>query len=342
MTKKNEVGTVAELTSGIPTGRDVVHQLLGQSQAFKAAGNLLRTFGVSKLAVVKENKLYRQLAGTFTPNGTELKGTWEEFCGLLNTSVDKADEDIKNLREFGEEAMEQMQSVGIGYRDLRQMRRLPTDEKVALIEAAKDGDKETLIDLAETLIARTQKEKEAATNEITALIAQRDGYKTAAQDAARSAAALNKTKRLSDFTAKTQAVRDETLVQQGQIVFSATALKRMWDDALGEGLDPTERAARTEFIWFAAHAATARMCELLGDMRENAPDGTATEATMAHALTLNEAQHWANEWATIEAHLKAEHLVRHERRRQDNAQDVGRPAAAPLAGVKPAGKARKG
>lgn len=338
MAKTNEV-TAA---SGHGAGRDLVHQLLGQAQAFNAAGNLLRTFGVSKLAVVKENKLYQQLAGTVTPNGSELSGTWAEFCGLLNVSVDKVDEDIKNLREFGEQAMEQMQSVGIGYRDLRQMRRLPADDKVALIEAAKAGDKDTLLDLAETLIAKTQKDKEAAEREITALTAERNQFKTAAEDAARHAAALNKTKRLSDFSAKTQAVRDETLVQQGQVVYSATALKRMWDDSLGEGLSSEERVARTEFIWFAAHAATARMCALLDDMRVSCPDGIANEATMAHALTPNEAQHWLNEWSTIEAHLKAEHLVRHERRRQDNAQDVGRPAAAPLAGVKPVGKVKKG
>ena len=117
--------------------RDLLNQLLGQAQAFQAAGNLLQTFGVSKLALVKENKLYQQLSGMKAPNGSELKGTWVEFCGLLGISDDKANEDINNLNAFGEDALEQMQRIGIGYRELRQYRKLPEDQKQALIEVAK-------------------------------------------------------------------------------------------------------------------------------------------------------------------------------------------------------------
>jgi hypothetical protein len=157
------------LQQGYGQGRDLVNQLLGQAQAFQAAGNLLQTFGVSKLAVVKENKLYQQLAGSKTPNGLELKGTWAEFCGLLGVSDEKANQDIANLQAFGEAALEQMQRVGIGYRDLRQFRKLPTDQKTALIEAAKAGDKDTLLELAEDLIAKHAKEKEVLTDELAEL-----------------------------------------------------------------------------------------------------------------------------------------------------------------------------
>lgn len=150
---------LASLQQGYGQGRDLVNQLLGQAQAFQAAGNLLQTFGVSKLAIVKENKLYQQLAGMHTPNGLELKGTWVEFCNLLGISDEKANQDIANLQAFGEEALEQMQRVGIGYRELRQFRKLPTEQKTALIEAAKAGDKDSLIELAEDLIAKHTKEK---------------------------------------------------------------------------------------------------------------------------------------------------------------------------------------
>lgn len=151
---------------GYGQGRDLVNQILGQAQAFQAAGDLLRTFGVSKLAIVKENKLYQQLAGSAAPNGSELKGTWVEFCNLLGVSDDKANQDIANLQAFGEEALEQMQRVGIGYRDLRQFRKLPADQRTALIEAAKEGDKNTLLDLAEDLIAKHQREKESITKKL--------------------------------------------------------------------------------------------------------------------------------------------------------------------------------
>lgn len=152
---------LAAVQAGYGQDRDLLNQLLGQAQAFHAAGNLLRTFGVSKLAFVKERKLYQQLRGQRAPNGSEFRGTWEEFCGVLGLSVDKVDLDIANLRAFGEEALDSMSRMGIGYRELRQYRRLPEDQKQALIEVAKAGDKEGFVELAEELIARHAREKEA-------------------------------------------------------------------------------------------------------------------------------------------------------------------------------------
>lgn len=140
--------------------RDLLNQLLGQAQMANAFEQFSRTVRTSKLAYVKETKLYQRLKGQITPHGAELSGTWEEFCNLLGRSVDQVDRDIANLKAFGEEALESMSSMGIGYRELRQYRRLPADQKQALIEAARGGDKEGFLDLAEELIARHAREKE--------------------------------------------------------------------------------------------------------------------------------------------------------------------------------------
>jgi len=53
-----------------------------------------------------------------------------------------------------------MSRMGIGYREMRQYRRLPEDQKTALIEVAKTGDKEAFVDLAEEIIAKHAREKE--------------------------------------------------------------------------------------------------------------------------------------------------------------------------------------
>ncbi|ECJ2443457.1 hypothetical protein FNI96_12830 [Salmonella enterica subsp. diarizonae] len=140
--------------------RDLLNQLLGQAQMAEAFGKFSQTVWSSKLAYVKENKLYQCLKGKTTPNGLELSGTWVEFCNLLGVSDEKANQDISNLRTFGEEALESMSRMGIGYRELRQFRKLPEDSRTALIEAAKQDDKESLLDLAEELIARQNEEKE--------------------------------------------------------------------------------------------------------------------------------------------------------------------------------------
>lgn len=141
--------------------RDLLNQLLGQAQMADAFAKFSVTVTTSKLAYVKENKLYRALKGQKSSNGYEfLGGTWPEFCGLLGMSVEKADLDIANLKAFGEEALESMSRMGIGYRELRQYRKLPEDQKLALIEVAKAGDKEGFVELAEEIIAKHAKEKE--------------------------------------------------------------------------------------------------------------------------------------------------------------------------------------
>ncbi|HFF8580236.1 TPA: hypothetical protein ACGEYZ_004454 [Klebsiella pneumoniae] len=140
--------------------RDLLNQLLGQAQMADAFAQFSLTVSTSKMAYVKENKLYRALSGRKTADGQQFSGTWDEFCSLLGRSRQQIDEDILNLRTLGEEALESMSRMGIGYRELRQFRRLPEDQKSALIEVAKEGDKAALLDLAEEMIAKHAREKE--------------------------------------------------------------------------------------------------------------------------------------------------------------------------------------
>lgn len=139
--------------------RDVVNQLLGQSLMAGALEAFSRTVRISKLAFVKEKKLYRAIAGGKSPHGAQvLSGTWEEFCGLLGRSVDQVDRDIANVRAFGEEALDSMSRMGFGYRELRQFRQLPQDQQSALVEVARAGDKEAFVELAEELIGQHARE----------------------------------------------------------------------------------------------------------------------------------------------------------------------------------------
>ncbi|EEB6040638.1 hypothetical protein KOM24_004349 [Salmonella enterica] len=151
---------MATVSSQLSDERDLLNQLLGQAQMADAFAQFSLTVRTSKLAFVKENKLYRALKGKKTPDGQELSGTWDEFCRLLGKSSQHIDEELLNLRVLGEEALESMSRMGIGYRELRQSRRLPEDQKSALIEVAKEGDKTALLELAEEMIAKHAKEKE--------------------------------------------------------------------------------------------------------------------------------------------------------------------------------------
>lgn len=150
---------MATLLSSHSEERDLVNQLLGQAQMAGAYTGFSRTVRASKLAYVKEHKLYRALKGQKNTHGAYFSGTWEDFCELLGVSHDQANRDIENLRAFGEEAMDSMSRMGIGYREMRQYRLLPEDQQSALIEVAKTGDKEAFVDLAEEIIAKHAKEK---------------------------------------------------------------------------------------------------------------------------------------------------------------------------------------
>ena len=157
---------LAAIQAGYSEDRDLLNQLLGQAQMASAFSDFSALVRTSKLAYVKENKLYQRLKGMSAPDGTEFTGTWAEFCKLLGRSVDMVDSDIANMKAFGEEALESMSRMGIGYRELRQYRKLPEDQKQALIEVAKAGDKEGFVELAEELISKHAKEKEALKAEL--------------------------------------------------------------------------------------------------------------------------------------------------------------------------------
>lgn len=158
---------MSELQASYGQERDLLNQLLGQAQMADAFAKFSVTVTTSKLAYVKENKLYRSLKGQKSRDGHGiLTGTWEEFCSILGRSVEQVDEDLRNLKALGEEALESMSRMGIGYRELRQYRKLPEDQKQALIEVAKSGDKGDFLDLAEEIIAKHAKEKEVLTAQV--------------------------------------------------------------------------------------------------------------------------------------------------------------------------------
>ncbi len=160
------VQNAASAVQGMAEERDLVNQLLGQAQMADAFSKFSKTVFISKLAFVKENKLYRALQGKSGEDGLQCQGTWEEFCNLLGWAPQHANEAINNLRAFGEEALESMSRMGIGYRELRQWRRLPDDARSALIVAAEQGNKEAVQYLAEELIATHTKEKTELENKL--------------------------------------------------------------------------------------------------------------------------------------------------------------------------------
>lgn len=166
---KEAADIMAKVELAYTEDRDLLNQLIGQIQMTDAISKLTTVVGLTKLKHIKETKLYRALAGKkgVDRDGNEIAdvGTFEGFCLAIGSTRQKVDEDLLNLRVFGEEAMDNLARIGAGYRELRQLRKLPEDQQTALIEVAKLGDKESFIELAEEIIIKHAKEKESLTAE---------------------------------------------------------------------------------------------------------------------------------------------------------------------------------
>ncbi|ELI5858618.1 hypothetical protein ACI1JW_006116 [Pseudomonas aeruginosa] len=277
----NAVGVLGAIAQGMHEERDLVNQLLGQVQMADSFAKFSATVAVSKMAHVKENKLYRALKGQKNRDGRGFSGTWEEFCELLGTSAPKVNEDISNLRQFGEEALESMSRMGIGYRELRQWRKLPEDARSALIEAAKQGNKDAVEYLAEELIATHTKEKAALEKQVEDLRADNEalGERMArkSRELDETVHELEKTKRRIQ-TMKADEAEKELRQEATAIAFEAEAdISGKLREAFSVMLDHAEKTG-TDPRTFQA-GLVRHLEKLLLQIREEfqLPDGEAPD-----------------------------------------------------------------
>ena len=153
-------GIVTFGADGVPEMNvEELFMALGRKQMADAIARIANVGSLEQLRNIKDSKAYRQLKGKNFPNVGTLTGTWADVATLLGVSVSKLDEDLGMAETFGEEAFRSMQSIGIGYRDLRQLRKLPDDSQKAVIEAAENGEKDKVLELVEDLVSRQQREK---------------------------------------------------------------------------------------------------------------------------------------------------------------------------------------
>ncbi|BFR47468.1 hypothetical protein RVX_R26960 [Nitratidesulfovibrio sp. HK-II] len=158
--------TVATTLAEAVTAQQVeVSDIMGRLRAFDYMHQFTGLARLKFLAELKESKAYRGQKAV-TPKGELVEMTsFEDVCAVLGISVSKAKEDLQNLAIFGEEFLEASQRLGLGYRQLRQLRALPEDTRQLVIEGeeVRSNDPEALKDLLEDLAARNatvRKEKE--------------------------------------------------------------------------------------------------------------------------------------------------------------------------------------
>lgn len=137
------------------------HEAMGMIRAFGFVNKLLTVGTLKILTEIKTNKKYKGLQIYINGELTTV-GTWEQYCKACGFSVNKVDEDLQNLNTFGEEFLELSQNLGLGYRDLRKLRKLPEDARAEIVDAefSESADKEELLEKIEELTAKHAQEKQ--------------------------------------------------------------------------------------------------------------------------------------------------------------------------------------
>lgn len=171
---KEAADLMAKVETAYTEERDLANQLFGQAQMANAFAKFSTVVTLSKLKYIKESKLYRAFKGKtiVSTDGTEsrLVGTWEEYCGLLGLSVSKVDEDLTNLGIFGEDALENLNRIGAGYRELRKLRKLPDEVRATVAgQLVNLDDKEEVVALIDELATRHATEKTALEKQVAEL-----------------------------------------------------------------------------------------------------------------------------------------------------------------------------
>ena len=305
------------------------------AQSHKMYSDFSAAFGILELSKIKESKAYRKLKGKKFRSSANFSGTWEDFCNLLGLSVDKVDKDIANLRTFGEAAIDSMQRLGIGYRQFDEYRRLPEDDRQAIIEAAQAGDKSAFVEVAEALIEKHAREKEAFEGERRKFEfdLQEEQKRVARisdelQEEQDKVADLRRARAENpDFSVETNTIRYQSALLEehcaaalGELGAMAEVLFEEWQE-----LGQKEGLARLHSLYFSTISTLSRASLLLSSLREFGGEELPPEMPVGIRLLPDEAsQHLANTEAIRHA-LSRKLTAEKERVESDAPRKRGRP-----------------
>ena len=133
------------------------YKMAGKIEAFKFISNFADVGSLTLLKKIKESKVYRDMP--------TIK-TWENYCKSIGLSASKVDEDLNNIATFGEKFITDVGNFGLGYRELRQLKKeVKTgtlqikDESVVIDgEVIPLDEKDILKDALTDLVAKNKEE----------------------------------------------------------------------------------------------------------------------------------------------------------------------------------------
>ena len=142
-----------------------------KAKAYEVVGMLKMGSFTRKLVTVTEIKLLKEIKESKQFKGLEMISasgesvtvtTFSEFCECLGMSYEKVNLDIKNLSALGEDFLVTSKRLGLGYRELSKLRKLPEDARAEIVDAefSESADKEELLEKIEELTVKHAQEKQ--------------------------------------------------------------------------------------------------------------------------------------------------------------------------------------
>lgn len=143
---------------------------LGQIEAFQFLNKLTNVATLKLIQNIKETKSYKGL--TYIKENGEI-GTianFDEFCEFkLSRPKRTVDDELLNLKTFGEEFFEASKKVGLTSNHLRKLRALPDDERLLVMqnEALESGDKDAILEVIDELHYKHKHDTQSIKNELS-------------------------------------------------------------------------------------------------------------------------------------------------------------------------------
>lgn len=142
----------------------------GKISAFQFNEALNRVAMLKIFQDIRDTRAYKGATVILRATGeTVTVSTWEDFCTAHGYSHKKINEDLQNLASFGGDFLELQDKLGLGYRELRLLRKgladLPPEERQAVLADVAEAEgpdevKEKLADMRLELAQAKAREKE--------------------------------------------------------------------------------------------------------------------------------------------------------------------------------------
>ncbi|MBH0066767.1 hypothetical protein [Pseudoalteromonas sp. NZS100] len=160
-TASNEEQKAIVDANNLLAAKSKIYIAIGQHQVFKANKEQSIVGEILTYKTVKESNEYKGIPYV-DENGVEkTTSNLKDICKyFFNCSYSTMEERLSNLESFGEDFLNASQKIGLGIREMRALKSLPTDEQALIIEseAVEVGDKESIKDLIDDLKAKHKKE----------------------------------------------------------------------------------------------------------------------------------------------------------------------------------------